>query len=201
MENKVINAERTRNRRTAVQAIKDYLLGNLSELTNKEKDILERLRFIQLHQVTASEGVMIEEYCAKYGVSEHTAHQDMLTSMQLFGSLSQKTIEGKRFLWHQRLEELYMKAYAQGDYATAAKIAATIPKLLGNPDKENFAPDMEVLGNNLFIVAADKRLQNGMIQLIEGIKHTGQIDFSKFPVQDAEIIDEILNEEDAEEQD
>ena len=174
--------ERVRARRSAMQAIRDFLLGNIEELTPREKDIYARYQYVQLMRMNTSQEVFIEAYCEKFGVSAYTAHQDELASQQLFGDLSAKTKDALRKLWLDRAEAVYLKASADGDVGNMVKAIATAAKLIGNPDKDSFIPDKEMLGNNLFVFGGSAQLDKSMMQLVEGLKNSGKINLADFPL-------------------
>lgn len=184
-------AERkVRERRSAIDAIKQFMLGNLEELTDKENQLFMRYKWIQMARTTSSRSKFIDAYCMEFEVSDATAARDLAISNRLFGDQLAKEKEGLRALWLERVDEAYAKAVENEDLKAmneASKIAA---RLLGNPDKEQFIPDKEQLGNNLYIFAPSKELEKGMLMVVEMMKKQGRLDLSKFPVEDAEIVEE-----------
>jgi hypothetical protein len=174
--------DRLRERRSATEAIRQFMLGNVEELTAKERDLFDRYQTIQLLRVNMTRAKCIEEYCYRYQVSMATAERDLVLSKQLFGDLLARKKEGLRALWLDRAEEVYMKAYAEDDLGNMNKAIAVASKLIGSPDKEQFIPDPDVLGNNLFVFGGSKALESGILSIVEVMRQGGKLDLSKTPM-------------------
>jgi hypothetical protein len=189
-EQETVQERKVRERRTGIQSIQQYLLGNIEELTDKEEELFDRYKWIQMVRTKMDRAGFMAGYCERYGVSVATAARDLAISNKLFGDQFAKEKEGLRAMWIERADVAYAIAAENEDVKgmnEASKIAA---RLLGNPDKEQFIPDREQLGNNLYIFAPSKELERSMMMVAELLKGKGRLDLSKFPVQDAEIIEE-----------
>lgn len=182
-------SDKVRNRRSTLEAIRQYLLGNLDALTEKEEQVYERLLTVQVMRKFASTSTVLKRYRERFQVSEVTAMKDLRTAKQLFGDLNASMKEGLRSLWLDRADETWLLAAQQKDSKAMATAAAVAARLLGNPDKETFIPDQSQLGNNIFIFGGSAKLENSVLQLVEGIKQSGRIDLSKFPIENAEYED------------
>lgn len=186
-EQETIAERKVRERRTGIQSIQQFLLGNIEELTDKEEELFERYKWIQMVRTKMDRMGFVEGYCNKFRVSSATAARDLAISNKLFGDQFAKEKEGLRAMWIERVDAAFAIAVENEDVKgmnEASKIAA---RLLGNPDKEQFIPDREQLGNNLYIFAPSKQLESSMMMVAELLKGKGRLDLSKFPVENAEI--------------
>lgn len=180
---------RVRERRTSLQNIKIFLLGDVDELSAKDSDIHARLEWLSLNRTVMRRQKLIKKYCEKFNVREGTALRDMNTALQLYGDVMQKQKEGIRALWLDRMEVTYLKAVKEGDLKAETAAAAVAAKMLGNPDKEVFVPDADEIGNNLYVFAVSAGMEKNMADIAEMLKKTGKFDLSKMPVEDAEFQD------------
>jgi hypothetical protein len=185
-----IGERKVRQRRTAIESIKQYMMGNLEELSDTEAEIFHRYKWIQLTRTTMNRGQFSEAYCAEFGVSAGTAARDLALSNQLFGDQLSKEKEALRAMWLERADYTYSLAVERGDEKAMIAANAIASRLLGSPDKDVFIPDREQLGNNLYIFAPTKETERGMALVAEMLKKSGRLDLSKFPIEDAEIVED-----------
>ena len=178
---------RVRERRTSLQNIKLYLLGDIEELTAKDSEIHARLEWISLNRTVMSRQKLIKKYCAQFNVKEGTALRDMNLSLQLYGDVMQKQKEGLRNLWLDRAEKTYLKAVKKSDLKAQTAASAVAARLLGNPDKDVFIPEADEIGNNIYVFAVSASMEKNMADIAEMLKKTGKFDLSKMPVEDAEF--------------
>jgi hypothetical protein len=177
---------RVRERRTSLQNIKMFLLGDVEELSAKDSEIHERLEWISLNRTVMRRQKLIKKYCEKFSVREGTALRDMNLATQLYGDVMTRQKEGLRALWIDRMDATYIKAMKEKDLKAATAAAAVSARLLGNPDKEVFIPNEDEIGNNLYVFAVSAGMEKNMADIAEMLKKTGKFDLSKMPVEDAE---------------
>lgn len=172
----------TRNRQTALEAIRQHYLSDKEEkLTEKEAEIHARLKaahalLCNYHSIEQA----LPIHRAEFGVSEPTAYRDFKDALRLFGDIKKSEKEGYRYILYEMMMKTFQLAAKNGDYKTMSDTTGKMAKLMGLDRDEPDMPDFEKLEPNVYPIVMDEATKALFLALAS---RPGTVDISEMMKQ------------------
>lgn len=160
---------KTRNKLTAIDAIRNFYLDERGRITLTEQQETIRLRLVSAHGMMCSfksPRLAQKKHQKRFELSDVQAWRDIRDAITLFGDVQKAEKEGMRYIILEYQIETFRMARDKKDLAVMERSAASMAKLLGLdkesadlPDFEKIKPAMIVLG---LLPEQEKRLDTLM---------------------------------------
>jgi hypothetical protein len=155
---------------TTLDAIRAYYTSDLDiELTEKQKEIHERLLFTYAQIMRNKPSTFIQKLVAKkYNLTPRHALNIYKDAINLFGDVTRAEKEGIRHITYEMQMKIYRKAIAKGDLKEANSAVSNIIKLQGLDREDPDLPDFEKLKGGVYPIVLDNPIRDALLSLVNG---------------------------------
>ncbi|WP_281991388.1 hypothetical protein [Aquimarina aggregata] len=173
------------NQDSPLQKIKASFLDDTIELTPKQKEVKEQIRFAFTLRLKNkySPSQAVEFLQKEYGCSQATAYRIYQKAMYVFGEIDKTDIKAEKVVLREHYFNLYQLALKDKDIELAKKILDSYRELFDFNIKENDIDEGKLKAHEYRIVI-DKEVRTVMREQFK----TGVVDFNAYPnVEDIEF--------------
>lgn len=171
------------NQDSPLQKIKASFLDDTIELTPKQKEVKEQIRFAFTLRLKNkySPSQVVEFLQKEYGCSQATAYRIYQKAMYVFGEIDKTDIKAEKVVLREHYFNLYQLALKDKDIELAKKILDSYRELFDFNIKENDVDEGKLKAHDYRIVIGketDKAMKEQFAK--------GTVDFNSYPgIEDA----------------
>lgn len=169
-----------------LQRIKAHYLDETFQLSEFEKELLERLRFVFTLRLKNkfSRKQAVDKLVEEYKISQATAQRDYNSANELFGDLDVVDAKAEKLVLREEYWFLYQKLLTEGKWEAAEKVLNSYEKLI--PKEKLNEYEIDKISAHIYNIKMSKKGEKAFLKMAE----SGVADFNDFTVEDTEF--EIL---------